>query len=55
MNMNIMGWVYGKMADAIGSPGHIALGASLMIGKYEGIVVQLAQGKDLKMANEQAK
>lgn len=33
VNMNIMGWVYSKVADLVGSPGHIALGASLMIGK----------------------
>ncbi|KAM7412994.1 hypothetical protein PAMA_020399 [Pampus argenteus] len=31
VNMNIMGWVYSKVADLVGSPGHTALGASLMI------------------------
>ncbi|XP_068174252.1 lysosomal dipeptide transporter MFSD1 isoform X2 [Antennarius striatus] len=31
VNMNIMGWVYGKMTDLVGSPGHTALGASLML------------------------
>ena len=33
VNMNIMGWVYSKVADAVGSPGYTALGTSLMIGK----------------------
>uniref|UniRef100_A0A8C2WCX4 Lysosomal dipeptide transporter MFSD1 n=1 Tax=Cyclopterus lumpus TaxID=8103 RepID=A0A8C2WCX4_CYCLU len=31
VNMNIMGWVYSKVADLVGSHGHTALGASLMI------------------------
>uniref|UniRef100_A0A8D3DPY4 Lysosomal dipeptide transporter MFSD1 n=1 Tax=Scophthalmus maximus TaxID=52904 RepID=A0A8D3DPY4_SCOMX len=31
VNMNIMGWVYSKVADLVGSPGHTTLGASLMI------------------------
>ncbi|XP_078102154.1 lysosomal dipeptide transporter MFSD1 isoform X3 [Sander vitreus] len=31
VNMNIMGWVYSKVSDLAGSPGHTALGASLMI------------------------
>ncbi|XP_034722823.1 major facilitator superfamily domain-containing protein 1 isoform X3 [Etheostoma cragini] len=31
VNMNIMGWVYSKVSDLVGSPGHTALGASLMI------------------------
>uniref|UniRef100_A0A673BKS4 Lysosomal dipeptide transporter MFSD1 n=1 Tax=Sphaeramia orbicularis TaxID=375764 RepID=A0A673BKS4_9TELE len=31
VNMNIMGWVYGKVADLVGSTGHTALGAALMI------------------------
>uniref|UniRef100_A0AAQ5X3E6 Lysosomal dipeptide transporter MFSD1 n=1 Tax=Amphiprion ocellaris TaxID=80972 RepID=A0AAQ5X3E6_AMPOC len=31
VNMNIMGWVYGKVEDLVGSPGHTTLGASLMI------------------------
>ncbi|XP_030599305.1 lysosomal dipeptide transporter MFSD1 isoform X2 [Archocentrus centrarchus] len=31
VNMNIMGWVYSKVADDFGSPGHTVLGASLMI------------------------
>uniref|UniRef100_A0AAQ4QWZ8 Lysosomal dipeptide transporter MFSD1 n=1 Tax=Gasterosteus aculeatus aculeatus TaxID=481459 RepID=A0AAQ4QWZ8_GASAC len=31
VNMNIMGWVYSKIADLVGSPGHTALGASLML------------------------
>uniref|UniRef100_A0A8C4E1Q8 Lysosomal dipeptide transporter MFSD1 n=1 Tax=Dicentrarchus labrax TaxID=13489 RepID=A0A8C4E1Q8_DICLA len=35
VNMNIMGWVYSKVVDLVGSPGHTALGASLLIGKYE--------------------
>uniref|UniRef100_A0A672FYT4 Lysosomal dipeptide transporter MFSD1 n=1 Tax=Salarias fasciatus TaxID=181472 RepID=A0A672FYT4_SALFA len=34
VNMNIMGWVYSRVMDATGSPGHTTLGASLMIGKY---------------------
>ena len=33
VNMNIMGWVYNKVADLVGSSGHTTLGASLMIGK----------------------
>lgn len=32
VNMNIMGWVYNKVATAVGAPGHTALGASLMLG-----------------------
>ncbi|KAF7218515.1 lysosomal dipeptide transporter MFSD1 isoform X2 [Nothobranchius furzeri] len=31
VNMNIMGWVYSKVALAVGSSGHTALGVSLMI------------------------
>ncbi|XP_013866535.1 lysosomal dipeptide transporter MFSD1 isoform X2 [Austrofundulus limnaeus] len=31
VNMNIMGWVYNKVALAVGSTGYTALGASLMI------------------------
>ncbi|XP_068613400.1 lysosomal dipeptide transporter MFSD1-like [Brachionichthys hirsutus] len=31
VNMNIMGWVYSEMTGLVGSPGHTALGASLMI------------------------
>ncbi|PWA20255.1 hypothetical protein CCH79_00003927 [Gambusia affinis] len=31
VNMNIMGWVYSKVAVAVGSSGHTALGISLMI------------------------
>uniref|UniRef100_A0A671U277 Lysosomal dipeptide transporter MFSD1 n=1 Tax=Sparus aurata TaxID=8175 RepID=A0A671U277_SPAAU len=31
VNMNIMGWVYGKVAESVGSPGHTTLGVSLMI------------------------
>uniref|UniRef100_A0A672FX47 Lysosomal dipeptide transporter MFSD1 n=1 Tax=Salarias fasciatus TaxID=181472 RepID=A0A672FX47_SALFA len=31
VNMNIMGWVYSRVMDATGSPGHTTLGASLMI------------------------
>ncbi|KAF1394128.1 hypothetical protein PFLUV_G00023290 [Perca fluviatilis] len=31
VNMNIMGWVYSKVSDLSASPGHTALGASLMI------------------------
>ncbi|XP_028276324.1 lysosomal dipeptide transporter MFSD1 isoform X2 [Parambassis ranga] len=31
VNMNIMGWVYSKMADVFGSTGYATLGASLMI------------------------
>ncbi|KAF6725774.1 Major facilitator superfamily domain-containing protein 1 [Oryzias melastigma] len=31
VNMNIMGWVYNKVAAAVGSPGYYTLGASLMI------------------------
>ncbi|XP_019944196.2 lysosomal dipeptide transporter MFSD1 isoform X1 [Paralichthys olivaceus] len=31
VNMNIMGWVYSKVADLVGSPGYTALGVSLMI------------------------
>ncbi|XP_063763228.1 major facilitator superfamily domain-containing protein 1 isoform X2 [Eleginops maclovinus] len=31
VNMNIMGWVYSKVAALVGTPGHTALGASLMI------------------------
>ncbi|TNN01743.1 major facilitator superfamily domain-containing protein 1 isoform X1 [Takifugu flavidus] len=31
VNMNIMGWVYSKVADLVGSPGHFTLGISLMI------------------------
>ncbi|XP_051253457.1 major facilitator superfamily domain-containing protein 1 isoform X2 [Dicentrarchus labrax] len=31
VNMNIMGWVYSKVVDLVGSPGHTALGASLLI------------------------
>ncbi|XP_056297624.1 major facilitator superfamily domain-containing protein 1 [Pseudoliparis swirei] len=31
VNMNIMGWVYTKVTDLVGSPGHTALGVSLMI------------------------
>lgn len=34
VNMNIMGWVYSKIADLVGSPGHTALGASLMLGEF---------------------
>uniref|UniRef100_A0A7N8X458 Lysosomal dipeptide transporter MFSD1 n=1 Tax=Mastacembelus armatus TaxID=205130 RepID=A0A7N8X458_9TELE len=31
VNMNVMGWVYSKVADLVGSPGHTTLGVSLMI------------------------
>uniref|UniRef100_A0A669F9I1 Lysosomal dipeptide transporter MFSD1 n=1 Tax=Oreochromis niloticus TaxID=8128 RepID=A0A669F9I1_ORENI len=31
VNMNIMGWIYNRVTDAVGSPGHTVLGASLMI------------------------
>ncbi|KAL0973069.1 hypothetical protein UPYG_G00198490 [Umbra pygmaea] len=31
VNMNIMGWVYNRVAALVGSPGHTALGVSLMI------------------------
>ncbi|XP_037534144.1 major facilitator superfamily domain-containing protein 1 [Nematolebias whitei] len=31
VNMNIMGWVYNRVALAVGSSGHTALGVSLMI------------------------
>ncbi|XP_062242323.1 major facilitator superfamily domain-containing protein 1 isoform X1 [Platichthys flesus] len=31
VNMNIMGWVYSRVADLVGSPGYTALGGSLMI------------------------
>ncbi|KAG7479060.1 major facilitator superfamily domain-containing protein 1 isoform X1 [Solea senegalensis] len=31
VNMNIMGWVYNKVAGLVGSPGYTALGGSLMI------------------------
>ncbi|XP_054901508.1 major facilitator superfamily domain-containing protein 1 isoform X2 [Poeciliopsis prolifica] len=31
VNMNIMGWVYSKVAGAVGSSGHTTLGISLMI------------------------
>ncbi|KAM8852933.1 lysosomal dipeptide transporter MFSD1 isoform 1-T1 [Synchiropus picturatus] len=31
VNMNIMGWVYGQVATAVGSTGHTTLGISLMI------------------------
>ncbi|XP_008307403.1 lysosomal dipeptide transporter MFSD1 isoform X2 [Cynoglossus semilaevis] len=31
VNMNIMGWVYSKVAQLVGSPGHTALGVSLML------------------------
>ncbi len=34
VNMNIMGSVYNKVADMVGSTGHTALGGSLMIGKF---------------------
>lgn len=32
VNMNIMGWVYGRMEQLVGSPGHTTLGAALMLG-----------------------
>ncbi|XP_075892350.1 lysosomal dipeptide transporter MFSD1 isoform X2 [Nelusetta ayraudi] len=31
VNMNIMGWVYGRMELLVGSPGHTTLGAALML------------------------
>uniref|UniRef100_A0A3P8PXN3 Lysosomal dipeptide transporter MFSD1 n=2 Tax=Astatotilapia calliptera TaxID=8154 RepID=A0A3P8PXN3_ASTCA len=31
VNMNIMGWIYNRVTDAVGSPGHAVLGASLLI------------------------
>ncbi|XP_061073946.1 major facilitator superfamily domain-containing protein 1 isoform X2 [Conger conger] len=31
VNMNIMGWVYGRMESLLGSAGHVTLGVSLMI------------------------
>uniref|UniRef100_A0A8C8HZT5 Lysosomal dipeptide transporter MFSD1 n=1 Tax=Oncorhynchus tshawytscha TaxID=74940 RepID=A0A8C8HZT5_ONCTS len=31
VNMNIMGWVYNRVADLVGSTGHTTLGVSLMI------------------------
>ncbi|XP_074536321.1 lysosomal dipeptide transporter MFSD1 isoform X2 [Halichoeres trimaculatus] len=31
VNMNIMGWVYSKVATVVGAPGHTTLGASLML------------------------
>ncbi|XP_005930097.1 major facilitator superfamily domain-containing protein 1 isoform X1 [Haplochromis burtoni] len=31
VNMNIMGWIYNRVTDAVGSPGHTVLGASLLI------------------------
>uniref|UniRef100_A0A8C7UIS8 Lysosomal dipeptide transporter MFSD1 n=1 Tax=Oncorhynchus mykiss TaxID=8022 RepID=A0A8C7UIS8_ONCMY len=33
VNMNIMGWVYNRVADLVGSTGHTTLGVSLMIGE----------------------
>lgn len=33
VNMNIMGWIYNRVTNAVGSPGHAVLGASLLIGK----------------------
>ena len=32
VNMNIMGWVYSRVADLIGSKGPSTLGTALMIG-----------------------
>ncbi|KAF3692695.1 Major facilitator superfamily domain-containing protein 1 [Channa argus] len=45
VNMNIMGWVYSKVAALIGSSGYTALGTSLMIGE----VVQLKDVKDFPL------
>lgn len=33
VNMNIMGSVYSRVADLVGSPGYFTLGISLMIGE----------------------
>lgn len=54
--MNIMGWVYSKVAALVGSPGHTALGGSLMIGKYYKLLLylfglRLTQREDLKLAS----
>lgn len=48
MNMNIMGWVYNKVADGVGSPGHTALGTSLMIGKYYTFAINLLASHKLE-------
>ncbi|KAG8001954.1 Major facilitator superfamily domain-containing protein 1 [Nibea albiflora] len=45
VNMNIMGSVYSKVADLVGSPGYTALGASLMIGE----VIKLTDVKDFPL------
>lgn len=39
VNMNIMGWVYSKVAQLVGSPGHTALGVSLMLGECYTLVL----------------
>ena len=32
VNMNLMGWLYSKVAASLGSAGHTTLGVTLMIG-----------------------
>ena len=46
VNMNIMGWVYSKVVNLVGSPGHTALGASLMIGKVVGLKLPRVKHED---------
>lgn len=41
VNMNIMGWVYGKMEQVVGSTGHTTLGAALMLGEWKPSLVCL--------------
>lgn len=33
VNMNLMGWLYGKIEAALGSAGHMTLGVTLLIGE----------------------
>lgn len=48
VNMNIMGWVYSRVAGLVGYHGHTALGLSLMIGKYETRLLYLGVSALLK-------
>uniref|UniRef100_A0A670I289 Lysosomal dipeptide transporter MFSD1 n=1 Tax=Podarcis muralis TaxID=64176 RepID=A0A670I289_PODMU len=46
VNMNIMGWVYSKAQDLIGSMGHTTLGIALLIGE----VIKLTDVKDFSLS-----
>uniref|UniRef100_A0A3Q3JC53 Lysosomal dipeptide transporter MFSD1 n=1 Tax=Monopterus albus TaxID=43700 RepID=A0A3Q3JC53_MONAL len=55
VNMNIMGWVYNRVAVLVGSPGYTVLGISLMIGKYYTPKVKTYNSAEKILHKEQGK